>query len=189
MNRFFPFISCAFVGILVSSCARNEPVYGSRSASPHRPAKHHHVALAQVPLRHPPRRAASEGQRRPLRPWNHLPAASETPAPANATTPPIRTSWQPPRPRRLRMPRRPPIRITSRQTPMSRHPLIPSRSGHPLIGAGKSDPSSKVTSNIRTKLTEPRTSTSAVDSKRPCVDDVSHSESTIYCCARAPGGN
>ena len=74
MNRFFPFISCAFVGILVSSCARTEPVYGSRSASPHRPAKHHHVALAQVPLRH---RAASEGQRRPLRPWNHLPAASE----------------------------------------------------------------------------------------------------------------
>jgi hypothetical protein len=100
---------------------------------------------------------------------------------------PIRITFrQPPRPRRLRMPRRPPIRITSRQTPMSRHPLIPSRSGHPLIGAGKSDPSSKVTSNIRTKLTEPRTSTSAVDSKRPCVDDVSHSESTIYCCARAP---
>ncbi len=50
----------------------------------------------------------------------------------------------PPRPRRPR----PPIRITSRQTPMSRHPLTLSRSGHPIIGAGKSDPSSKVTSNF-----------------------------------------
>jgi hypothetical protein len=134
MNRFFPFISCAFVGILVSSCARNEPVYGSRSASPHRPAKHHHVALAQVPLRH---RAASEGQRRPLRPWNHLPAASETPAAANATTPHtdhLPAAPETPAPANATTP---PIRITSRQTPMSRHPLIPSRSGHPLIGAGR----------------------------------------------------
>src|SRR4029077_17098706 len=92
VSRFFPFISCAFVGILVSSCAQNphcmvpKPTYGSASGTPHRSAKHHHVALAQVPLRHP--RAASEGHRRLLRPWNHLPAAPETPAPANATTPP-----------------------------------------------------------------------------------------------------
>jgi hypothetical protein len=145
MNRFFPFISCAFVGILVSSCAQNphcmapKPTYGSASGTPHRSAKHRHVALAQVPLRHP--RAASEGHRRLLRPWNHLPAAPETPG--------------------LRMPRRPPIRITSRQPPRPQRPRKASRSGHPIIGAGKSDPSSKVTSNIRTKLTEPRTSTSA----------------------------
>jgi len=104
MNRFFPFISCAFVGILVSSCARNPPsvvpvAYGSASGTPHRSAKHHHVALSQAPLRHP--KAASEGHRRLLSPWNysapanaatphtdHLPAAPETPAPANATTPP-----------------------------------------------------------------------------------------------------
>jgi hypothetical protein len=94
MNRFFPLISCAFVGILVSSCAQNphrvvsKPAYGSASGTPHRPAKRHHVALAQVPLRHLPQRAASEGHRRLLRPWNHLPAAPETPAPANAPTPP-----------------------------------------------------------------------------------------------------
>jgi hypothetical protein len=87
-------ISCAFVGILVSSCAQNphravpEPAYESASGTPHRPAKRHHVALAQVPLHHPPRRAASEGHRRLLHPWNHLPAAPETPAPANAPTPP-----------------------------------------------------------------------------------------------------
>jgi hypothetical protein len=84
MNRFLPLISCAFVGILVSSCARNppsvvpEPTYGSASGTFHRSAKHHHVALAQVPLRHP--RAASEGHRRLLSPWNY-------PAPANAATP------------------------------------------------------------------------------------------------------
>ena len=92
------------MGILVSSCARNPPsvvpvAYGSASGTPHRSAKHHHVALAQAPLRHP--KAASEGHRRRLSPWNysapanaatphtdHLPAAPETPAPANATTPP-----------------------------------------------------------------------------------------------------
>ena len=94
MNRFFPLISCAFVGILVSSCAQNphrvvsKPAYGSASGTPHRPAKRHHVALAQVSLRHLPQRAASEGHRRLLRPWNHLRAAPETPAPANAPTPP-----------------------------------------------------------------------------------------------------
>jgi hypothetical protein len=141
MNRFLPLISCAFVGILVSSCARNppsvvpKPAYGSASGTPHRPAKRHHVALAQLPLRHPPQRAASEGHRRLLRPWNHLPAAPETPAPANATTPP-HTDRPPPRPRRLRMPRRPLIRITSRQPPRPRRPRKASRSGHPLIGAG-----------------------------------------------------
>ena len=70
MNRFLPLIRCAFVGILVSSCARNPPsvvpktAYGSTSGTSHRSAKHHHVALAQVPLRHP--RAASEGHRRQL---------------------------------------------------------------------------------------------------------------------------
>ena len=69
MNRFLPFISCAFVGVLVSSCAQNPhhvvpgPAYGSASGTPHRLAKRHHVALAHVPLRHPPRRAASD---RPL---------------------------------------------------------------------------------------------------------------------------
>jgi hypothetical protein len=102
MNRFLPFISCAFVGILVSSCAQNphcvvsEPAYGSASRTPHRPAKRHHVALAQVPLRHPPRRAAGEGQRRPLRPWNHLPAAPETPAPLKGFEigPPHYWRWQ-----------------------------------------------------------------------------------------------
>src|SRR5436190_23467429 len=73
MNRFFPFISCAFVGILVSSCARNPP-----NVVPHRSAKHHHVALAQASLRHP--RAASEGHRRLLSPCNYS-------APANAATP------------------------------------------------------------------------------------------------------
>ena len=84
MNRFLPLISCAFVGILVSSCARNppsvvpKPAYGSTSGTPHRSAKHHHVALAQVPLRHP--RPASEGHRRLLSPWNY-------PAPANAAMP------------------------------------------------------------------------------------------------------
>ena len=71
-------------GILVSSCARNppsvvpKPAYGSASGTPHRPAKRHHVALAQLPLRHP--RPASEGHRRLLSPWNY-------PAPANAATP------------------------------------------------------------------------------------------------------
>jgi hypothetical protein len=75
MNRFLPWISCAFAGILVSSCAQNPPsvvpehAYGSTSGTPHRSAKHHHVALAQVPLRPP--RAASEGHRRLLRPWNY----------------------------------------------------------------------------------------------------------------------
>jgi hypothetical protein len=103
MNRFLPFISCAFVGILVSSCAQNphrmvpEPAYGSASGTTHRPTKRHHVALAQVLLRHPPRRAASEGHRSLLRPWDHLPAAPETPTPPhtdhlptdpNASTPP-----------------------------------------------------------------------------------------------------
>jgi hypothetical protein len=90
MNRFLPLISCALVGILVASCTRNpqvaEPAYGSASGTAPRSAKQHHVALAQVPLRHPPRRAASEEQL--LRPGNHLPAASETPAATNASTPP-----------------------------------------------------------------------------------------------------
>jgi hypothetical protein len=102
MNRFLPFISCAFVGILVSSCAQNphcvvpEPAYGSASGSFHRLAKRHHVALAQVRFRHAPRKAASEGQRRPLRPWDHLPAASENPAPTNATAPPLPAASEPP---------------------------------------------------------------------------------------------
>jgi hypothetical protein len=137
MNRFLFLIASALVGILVSSCApiprQGVPKYGSHSGAPH-----------YLPLRHPPRRAVvhdrmphvtdhhrhaqrratSEGQRRPLHPWDHLPAASETRALRNATTPPIR--------------------ITSRQTPMSRHPLLPTRSGHRIIGAGRSDPSSKV---------------------------------------------
>jgi hypothetical protein len=90
MNRFLPFISCALAGILVSSCAQNPRqvlAYGSTHSTSHRPAKRHHVALAQVQLRHPPRRPASQGPRGLLRPWNHLPAASETRAPTNATTP------------------------------------------------------------------------------------------------------
>jgi hypothetical protein len=92
MNRFLPLISCAFVGIFVSSCARNphsvapEPAYGSAPGTIRRAAKHYHVARAQVPLRHP--KVASEGHRRLLRPWNYSPAAPETPAPANAPTSP-----------------------------------------------------------------------------------------------------
>src|SRR5215472_15934712 len=94
MNRFLLLIASALVGILVSSCAQNphsgavlEPAYGAASGSFHRPAKRHHVVLAQVRLRHAPRKAASEGQRRLLRPWDHLPAASEPPALMNATMP------------------------------------------------------------------------------------------------------
>ena len=120
--------------VLCSKSARVVPSLPTDQASgtPHRPAKHHHVALAQVPLRHPPRERRVRGI-------------------VDCSVPGI-TSRPPPRPRRLRMPRRPPIRITSRQPPRPRRPLKASRSGHPIIGAGKSDPSSKVTSNIRTKL-------------------------------------
>jgi hypothetical protein len=93
------------------------------------------------------------------------------------------TSRQSPAPQRARMPRRPKIRMTSRQTAMSRHP---SRSGHPIIGAGMSDPPSKVTSNIRTKLTETRTSTSASIASDLARTMYPIAKSTIYCCARAP---
>ena len=97
MNRFLPLISCAFVGILVSSVLKSaqgspKPAYGSTSGTPHRSAKHHHVALAQVPLRHP--RPASEGHRDCSVPGTTL------------------------RPRMLRRP----IRITSQQTLMPQHP-------------------------------------------------------------------
>jgi hypothetical protein len=89
MNSFLPLISCAFVAILVSSCARNpqvvESAYGSASGTTLRSAKHHHVALAQVSLYHP--RVASEAHHKLLRPWNYSPAAAKTPAPANAQSP------------------------------------------------------------------------------------------------------
>jgi hypothetical protein len=88
MNRFLPFISCAFVGVLVSSCAQNPhhvvpgPAYRSASGTPHRLAKRHHVALAHVHF------ATRHGERRVI------------------------------------------------DRSMSRHPLLPTRSGHPIIGAG-----------------------------------------------------
>jgi hypothetical protein len=91
MNRFLPFINYAWVAILVSSCAPNPHYvvhYGSAPGAPHPRASRHHLALAQGPLRHPPRRVASEGQRKLLSRWNYLPPPAETPAPPNATTAP-----------------------------------------------------------------------------------------------------
>ena len=109
MNRLLPLITCALVGILVSSCAQNPRqvlAYGSAHGTSQRPTKRHHAALAQVSLRHPQRKPASQGSRRLLRPWDHLPASQlrtptnattsqeqltvvrEAPAPANATQPP-----------------------------------------------------------------------------------------------------
>jgi hypothetical protein len=134
MNRFLLLIVPTLVGILVSSCApiprQVVPKYGSHSGAYNLPVRHlqrravfhhrvHHVADHH---RHTQRRAASEGRRRLLSPWNYLPAASEPPAPTHVTPPP---------------------RIT-RQTPMSRNPFLTTRWGHRVIGAGRSDPS-KVT--------------------------------------------
>jgi hypothetical protein len=101
MNRFLLLIAPALVGILVSSCApiprQVVPKYGSHSGAPHnlplrhpprRSVVHHRVPHVTDHHRHPPRRAASEGRRRLLRPRNYLPAAFESPAPTNATTKP-----------------------------------------------------------------------------------------------------
>jgi hypothetical protein len=89
MNRFLLLIACGLIGILISSCAPTPhnvvptPVSGSHSGAPHRSAKRHHVAVAQVPLRRP--KAANEGHSRLLSPWNYSPAP-ETPAAASPHT-------------------------------------------------------------------------------------------------------
>jgi hypothetical protein len=51
-------------------------------------ATHHRAHHATDHHRHAQRRGTIATHHRLLNPWNHLPAASETPAPANATTPP-----------------------------------------------------------------------------------------------------
>jgi hypothetical protein len=108
MNKFLLLTASALVGILVSSCApiprQMVPKYGSHSGAPHYLPPRHPPRRAQVHHRmphvtdhhhHPQRRATSEGQRRSLRPWDHLPAVSEPPAPTNVTPPPQDHSTDP----------------------------------------------------------------------------------------------
>jgi hypothetical protein len=93
------------------------------------------LPLDQLRIR---QRAASEGHRRLLRPWNHLPAAPETPAPAIATTPPhtdyLLAAPETPAPANATTP---PIRITSRQTPISRPPSYLRDRATPLLALAR----------------------------------------------------
>ena len=99
MNRYLLLIVYALVGIFVSSCAPiphyvvPKPAYGSHSDAPHHlpvhrsPRRaagvvHHRVLHATDHYRHAQRRAPIATHHGILNPWNDLPVAPNTSAPA-----------------------------------------------------------------------------------------------------------